>query len=181
MKKTAFLVVLIAACGAKQSSDSSAPVAAVEAAKEVKASAALEPRAGSQTTGSVSIAPMGNGIHVEVKVANATPGKHGVHFHEKGDCSAPDATSAGPHWNPDSGTHGAPGAGHHAGDLGNIEIGADGTGTLSVHLDGYTLTEGPKGVLNRALIVHAKEDDLTTQPTGNSGDRIACGVIAAMP
>jgi Cu-Zn family superoxide dismutase len=180
MKTTPLLLVLVAACGGKQSMDSATPAAAA-AAMEPQAGAALEPRSGSQTTGMVTVKPMGNGIHVDIKVAGATPGKHGIHFHEKGDCSAPDATSAGPHWNPDNTSHGAPGPEHHAGDLGNIEVGEDGTGSASVHLDGYTLTEGPKGVLGRALIVHAKEDDLTTQPTGNSGDRVACGVITQAP
>jgi Cu-Zn family superoxide dismutase len=179
MKKLA-MVFLVAACGggAKQAAET----AAVVAAGAPVAGGALEARSGSSVTGMVDIVPMGDGVHVTVRVANATPGKHGLHFHEKGDCSAPDATSAGDHWNPAGVAHGAPDKDpHHAGDLGNLEVGADGTGTASVHLSGYTATPGENSVLGRALIVHEKEDDLTTQPSGNAGPRIACAVIVQAP
>jgi superoxide dismutase, Cu-Zn family len=191
MLKKIALVTFLAACGggSKQAATETAATAttAAEVGKEVAAGkpiagGALEPRSGSAVTGAVEVMPMGDGVHVTVRVANATPGKHGLHFHEKGDCSAPDASSAGGHWNPDGVTHGAPDKDpHHAGDLGNIEIGSDGTGTASAHLKGYTATAGDRSVIGKALILHEKEDDLTTQPTGNAGGRIACAVIVEAP
>jgi Cu-Zn family superoxide dismutase len=125
---------------------------------------------------------MGDGVHVDVRIQGATPGQHGFHFHQNGDCSAPDATSAGDHWNPTGTPHGAPGSPpHHAGDLGNIEVAADGTGTLSMHLPNVTLTPGDMSVVGKAAIVHANPDDLTSQPSGNAGPRIACGVVVESP
>ena len=198
MRKT-FILVVLAACGggSKQAAppataaesqpvtsvpSESAPPAEAAPAAQKSAGAALESRSGSKVTGQVTIKPMGDGVHVDVRVAGATPGKHGLHFHMTGDCSAPDAKSAGDHWNPTSEAHGAPTAPpHHAGDLGNIEVGADGTGTLSIHLPGLTIEPGDKSVMGKAVIFHEKEDDLKTQPTGNAGARQACGVIVEAP
>jgi Cu-Zn family superoxide dismutase len=116
---------------------------------------------------------------VKLDVSGATPGKHGAHIHENGDCSAPDATSAGGHWNPSGMDHGAPGASpHHAGDLGNLTVGEDGKGTLTLSSAEWQLDTGAANdVLGKAVVIHAAEDDLTTQPAGNSGARVACGVI----
>jgi Cu-Zn family superoxide dismutase len=174
------LALALGACGggSKQAVETAQTVAAAMPS----AGCALEPRSGSSVTGFVEVKPMGDGVHVTVRVANATPGKHGLHFHENGDCSAPDATSAGGHWNPDGVSHGAPDADpHHAGDLGNIEVGEDGTGTASVHLAGFTIAPGDHSVMGKAMIVHETEDDLTSQPSGNAGSRIACGVIVEAP
>ena len=184
MRKTIIAMGLAAACGGGAKQQAAETAQAVEQAVEAKApaGAALEPRSGSQVSGFVSIRPMGDGVHVDVRVQGATPGKHGFHFHQNGDCSAPDATSAGDHWNPAGTPHGAPGSDpHHAGDLGNIEVAADGTGTLSVHLPGLTLTPGDMSVVGKAAIVHANPDDLTTQPSGNAGARVACGVVVESP
>jgi Cu-Zn family superoxide dismutase len=106
--------------------------------------------------------------------------EHGFHVHEKGDCSAPDATSAGPHFNPGGAQHGRPGSGmHHMGDLMNLRADAKGAVSAEVELAGLTLSPGPNSIVGRALVVHRDPDDYASQPAGNSGPRIACGVITA--
>ena len=111
------------------------------------------------------------------RVTGLTPGTHGFHVHEFGDCSAADFTSAGGHFNPMAQPHGAPqAAARHVGDLGNIEAGADGVATLD-WTDTQLAFEGMHGIVGRAVIVHAKADDLKTQPTGDAGGRLACAVI----
>jgi Cu-Zn family superoxide dismutase len=102
-----------------------------------------------------------------------------VHIHENGDCSSADASSAGAHWSPDDDPHGAPSAPtgqRHAGDLGNLSVGADGNGTITRDIPELTLV-GTYGVVGHAVIVHAGADDFTSQPGGDAGDRVACGVI----
>jgi Cu-Zn family superoxide dismutase len=166
--------LLLAACGGSSSKPAAEPTSPLG----VEGVAVLESRSGSTTTGEARFVDRGDSVEVTLTVAGATPGNHGVHVHMIGDCSAPDATSAGDHFNPDAHQHGAPGvAEHHAGDLGNIEVGDDGTGTLTVTQPNITLAEGGRSIAGRALVVHEKADDFQTQPTGDSGGRIACGVI----
>ena len=118
------------------------------------------------------------GVAVVVHIENAPPGIHGLHVHEKGDCSAPDASSAGGHFNPGGDPHAGPTEMHrHAGDLGNITIEANGTGHLELVTDLLTVRPGPNSVVGRAVVFHEKADDLKTQPTGNAGGRFGCGVI----
>jgi Cu-Zn family superoxide dismutase len=101
-----------------------------------------------------------------------------VHLHEIGECSAPDGSSAGPHYDPDRHPHGGPGrAPHHAGDFGNMSVGTDGHGYLELVSQDLTLNDGPRSIIGRSLVVHEKADDLASQPAGNSGARIACGVV----
>ena len=116
-------------------------------------------------------------MKVIADVTGLTPGKHGFHVHEFGDCSSPDGNSAGAHFNPTHKQHGAPDAAdRHAGDLGNIE--ADAAGKAHLECTDKTMKLlGPDSIVGRAVIVHEKEDDLKTQPTGNAGGRVACGVI----
>ena len=116
------------------------------------------------------------------RLTGLEPGKHGIHIHKEADLSAPDLASAGGHWNPDAHKHGGPDtAEHHAGDLGNIDANADGKAHLDITLAGLTLGDGAKtDVIGHSVIVHEKKDDLTTQPTGNAGARVACGVIEKM-
>ena len=143
-----------------------------------KATATLEPKSGSQVTGTVTFAKSGDEVQVVADVQNLKPGKHGFHIHEKGDCSAPDAMSAGGHFNPMHEHHGGPHtAERHVGDFGNIEADASGKG----HLDwtGKLKFSGAESIIGKSVIVHEKEDDLKTDPSGNSGARIACGVIEA--
>jgi Cu-Zn family superoxide dismutase len=142
------------------------------------ARAELEPTQGHSAQGTAEFT-MGDGLGIAVRVTGLAPGVHGIHIHEFGDCTAPDGSSAGEHFAPERDPHGAPAARpaeHHLGDLGNITADAGGTAVLDVDDDELELT-GDRGVVGRALIVHAGEDDLTTQPSGDSGDPVACGVI----
>jgi Cu-Zn family superoxide dismutase len=145
--------------------------------KVERAVAVLHPTKGSDVTGTVTFTQDGDKVQIDATVEGLAPGKHGFHIHELGDCSAPDGTSAGGHYNPDNHPHAGPDQmDRHMGDLGNLE--ADGMGTAHYRrTDGYVTLNGPHSVIGRAVIVHAGEDDLTTQPTGNAGGRQACGVI----
>ena len=134
---------------------------------------------GSGVSGTVRFMTQGNDVHVEGDVYGLTPGKHGIHVHEFGDCSSPDGESAGPHFNPQNHPHGSPGDTTHPGDLGNIEADAQGTARLSIDLPLATVDTGPLGIVGRSVIVHETVDDLKTQPSGNSGTRLACAVIRA--
>ncbi|HET9793989.1 MAG TPA: superoxide dismutase family protein [Thermoanaerobaculia bacterium] len=141
--------------------------------------ATIEGRSGSSLTGTATFVQNGDAVHVSVDVSKAPQGVHAVHLHEKGDCSAPDATSAGGHFNPMHMEHGSPDAPvHHAGDFGNILVGEDGHGHLELDTAMLTVLPGDRSVAGRAVVVHAKEDDMHTQPTGNAGGRIGCGVVA---
>ena len=143
-----------------------------------RAAANLEPKSGSRVTGTVTFTKMGNEVQVVADIQNLTPGKHGFHIHEKGDCSAPDAMSAGPHFNPTHQHHdGTTGTKRHVGDFGNVEADASGKGHLE--WKGKLDLSGPNSIIGKSVIVHEKEDDLKTDPTGNSGARFACGVIKA--
>ncbi len=143
-----------------------------------KASATLEPRSGSTVTGTVSFQTVGQKLRVEANVAGLTPGAHGFHVHEAGDCSAPDASSAKGHFNPAGRSHGHHGgADRHAGDMPNLMADSYGKATLFAELDMLSLTEGPAGILKRSVVIHADPDDYKSQPAGNSGKRVACGVI----
>lgn len=142
-----------------------------------KAIAVLHPTAGNQVTGTVTFTSSGDGVRVVADISGLKPGKHGFHVHEFGDCSAPDATSAGSHFNPTKHQHGAPDASdRHAGDLGNIDADASGKAHLE-WTDKSMKLSGDESILGRAVIVHEKGDDLKTQPTGDAGGRLACGVI----
>jgi superoxide dismutase, Cu-Zn family len=121
------------------------------------------------------------GVKVVVKVSGVSPGKHGLHIHAVGKCDPPGFTTAGGHFNPGGRQHGRLNpSGRHGGDLPNITVGKDGKGQLTYTAKGVTLGEGPSSLLGpegTALVLHAGEDDEKTDPAGNSGARIACGVI----
>jgi Cu-Zn family superoxide dismutase len=143
-----------------------------------KATAKLDSKSGSQVTGTVTFAKTGDDVQVIADISGLKPGKHGIHLHEKGDCSAADAASAGAHFNPTHGHHGGPmTADRHAGDLGNIE--ADASGKAHLDWKGKMSLSGADSIIGKSVVVHEKEDDLKTDPSGNSGARIACGVIEA--
>jgi Cu-Zn family superoxide dismutase len=151
---------------------------AANAQDATKATAKLESKSGSKVSGTVTFTKVGNDVEVAGDVENLTPGKHGFHIHEKGDCSAPDASSAGAHFNPTHQHHdGLSGDARHAGDLGNIE--ANESGKAHVHWKGKLSLTGADSIVGKSVVVHEKEDDLKTDPTGNSGGRVACGVIEA--
>jgi Cu-Zn family superoxide dismutase len=145
----------------------------------VKAIAVLHPKEGLPIHGVVTFTRDGNRVRVNAYVQGLPPNSsHGFHIHEFGDCSAPDFSSAGGHFNPEGHMHAGPETPiRHAGDLGNLEANAQGRATKHIVVDNITLGSGPDNVLGRAVIVHANRDDLKTQPTGNAGGRLACGVI----
>lgn len=144
------------------------------------AMARLEGRSGAQVRGDVEFRAEPGGVRVLAQVGGLAPGEHGFHVHEAGDCSAPDATSAKGHFNPAGKPHGHHGGGErHAGDMPNLVANAYGNASLSALLDQLSLTEGPNGILGRSVVIHADPDDYKSQPAGNSGKRIACGVIRA--
>ncbi len=121
------------------------------------------------------------GVRITTQVKGISPGKHGTHLHAVGKCDPPDFTTAGPHFNPGGKKHGLKNpAGPHAGDLPNLEVAADGSGRFEYVTKTVTLGPGPTSLFDAdgsALVVHANPDDDVTDPTGNSGGRIACGVI----
>jgi Cu-Zn family superoxide dismutase len=150
-----------------------------QAQEVTKATANLEPRSGSKVKGVVTFTKMGDEVQVVGDIENLTPGKHGLHIHEKGDCSAPDAASAGAHFNPTHAHHGGPDTlDHHSGDFGNIT--ADASGKAHLEWKGkWIALSGEYSVIGKSVVVHEKEDDLKTDPSGNSGSRVACGAIEA--
>ena len=144
---------------------------------------ALAPTKDSKVSGTLTLSvERAGGVSVVGQVGNLEPGsKHGFHVHDKGDCSAPDGTSAGGHFNPTSQEHGNPTAGgmHHIGDMVNIEADEKGTAQVRITIPNATLHDGgPNDLVGKGVIVHADADDYTTQPSGNSGARLACGRIA---
>lgn len=148
--------------------------------KEVSATATLEPRSGSQVRGTVTFTQVGPDI---VRVAGSfsghTKGTKGFHIHEKGDCSDPKGMSTGGHFNPGKHKHGGPyEPERHAGDLGNLTFNDKGTATVNFVVGGISVSKDkPDGIIGRAVIVHMDSDDMATDPTGNAGGRVACGVI----
>lgn len=146
---------------------------------DAQARATIEARSGSNVTGWAAFTDRSTGgVRVEVHIENAPPGVHGLHVHERGDCSAADASSAGGHFNPGGMPHAAPSdTRRHAGDLGNITIEANGTGHLEIVSDLLTVRPGPSSVVGKAVVFHEKADDMRTQPTGDAGGRLGCGVV----
>jgi Cu-Zn family superoxide dismutase len=163
----AFAAAALAGC---QSMEPSAPTLA---------SAGLQPTKGNKTVGEVTFEQTGSLVRVTAQVIGLKPNQqHGFHVHEKGDCSSGDGMSAGGHFNPYGKPHGTTMTSErHAGDMPNLQADAKGRASLSVELDTITLTPGPASIVGRAVVVHAQPDDYTSQPVGNAGARLACGVI----
>ena len=180
-------VLALSACSSSAPTKSTAPVAsaptpAAPAAQSTAKSATvnLASASGSLVSGKLTVVPMGNGVHLTGEVGGLSPGStHAIHIHEKGDCSAADASSAGGHFNPAAQPHGKVGSGaHHGGDMDNLVANAEGVAQVNAHAEGVTLGGGAANdVVGKAVIVHAAADDYRTQPTGNAGGRVACGVI----
>ncbi len=143
--------------------------------------AVMQPTKGNTTAGKIRFTPVAGGVQIVADISGLTPGaKHAFHIHEFGDISAEDGAAAGGHYNPGGHPHGGPEAEHHhAGDLGNLTADAAGNAHYELTAKGLSLCCGAQPVIGRSVIIHAKEDDLTSQPAGNAGPRIAQGVIGA--
>jgi superoxide dismutase, Cu-Zn family len=150
-------------------------------AGQTVATANIEPRSGSNLRGKATFTAGDKGaITLHLELWDAPPGERAVHIHDNGDCSSPDAKSAGDHWNPTHMEHGKWGASpqYHLGDIGNITIGPDGKGSLTLDTTKWTASGGGKNdVIGHSIVVHGGADDFKTQPSGNAGTRIGCGVI----
>ena len=137
--------------------------------------------AAGKDVGTIKIKAIATGVELILNLHGLPAGEHAIHFHQNAKCEAPDFKSAGPHFNPDSKQHGLENPqGPHAGDMPNFTVDAKGASTASVVAPGVTLDDGPHSVFTgggTALVIHEKVDDLKTDPTGNAGGRIACGVI----
>ena len=163
---SAAVVVTLAGCAAYSSGPS--------------ATAKLEPTRGNAAAGTVTFVQSGEVVKVSGSITGLKPGaEHGFHIHEKGDCSSGDGLSAGGHFNPAQQAHGKFGdsKAHHLGDLPSLDTDTQGVATIDFVSKNLTLDRGSNGILGRSLIVHNDPDDYTTQPTGNSGARLACAVI----
>jgi Cu-Zn family superoxide dismutase len=145
------------------------------------AKASMEAKSGSNVTGEATFTEQDGGkVLFELTTTNLSPGEHAVHLHANGDCSAEDGSSAGGHWNPTMKPHGKRGEGNafHKGDIGNMTVGNDGKGTMHLEIEGWTIGGADStNVLGKSVIIHEKADDFTSQPSGNAGSRVSCGVI----
>lgn len=166
-------------CGAQEESEEPTDAAAGRPVK--KAIAWINPKSDSELAGSAIFINEGSQVALQVSLEQAPPGEHAVQIHENGDCSSPDGKSAGGHWNPTGEDHGEEGGvPHHLGYIGNVMVDEEGTGTLLLNSDRWSMGSGAENdILEKAVVVHVSADDSTTQPTGASGDRIGCGVIRA--
>ena len=147
-----------------------------------QANATIDSTSGSDVTGTAVFKQNGDTVTLTIEIQNAAPGLHAVHIHEYGDCSSPDGKSAGGHWNPTNTAHGKWGEGEfHLGDIGNIMVAEDGTGSIELTTDLWEIGTGSiLDIVGKGIIVHAGADDFTSQPSGAAGARIGCGSIAAV-
>lgn len=173
---------VLASCGTgRQEQQSTASEEDAGSQAVVTAIAQMGSASGSQVEGSATFTQTENGVRMVLDLRHVAPGMHALHLHQKGDCSAPDATSAGDHWNPTSEAHGHRGQSDefHAGDIDNIEAAADSTVRFEATVEGWTIGgDSTTNIIGKAVIIHANPDDFTSQPAGNAGARIACGVIS---
>ena len=183
-------LLLLAACGQQQEeaeepiSETATETTAMEATPSAEGDSvrvAIQDMAGN-TLGQVVLRDTDGGVEISGTLTGLPPGEHGFHIHETGRCKAPSFESAGGHFNPTGRQHGFDNPeGPHAGDLRNLQVARDGSAVVSTTDSLVTLREGETALLDAdrsALVIHADPDDYVSQPSGNSGDRIACGVIA---
>ncbi len=173
-------MLLVGGCSRSKQESTEGQVEA-EVGKAPSAVADLKPTQGNQTKGHLTLTEEKNGVRIRGTISGlAENSAHGFHVHEKGDCSAPDAKSAGEHLNPNHAQHGKAESGpHHLGDMDNLKADSHGDVSVNVLISGAKLGDGSlDDLVGKAFIVHATADDYQTQPAGNSGPRIACGVIA---
>lgn len=180
---TVLIGLMLISCS-RETNMAEAPADRGERARSASESVALVvlANAKSEEIGRATLTQTSDGVRIAGNVSNLAPGAHGLHIHEKGLCETPAFESAGGHYNPGAMSHGGDrGDQRHVGDLGNITVGKDGRSAFDVTAQGATLTEGTPASLfhtgGTSLIVHARADDLQSQPAGNSGPRVGCGVI----
>lgn len=169
--------------GTAAEADSMADAAGMADTTGTAARATIQPLGDAGVSGTVTFTPAEGGVQVTYALDGLTPGRHGFHVHENGDCGpGPDGApggAAGEHFAPLGSPHGAPADSvgqRHVGDLGNVEAGADGR-AAGTFFDAVVALEGERGIVGKAVVVHTGEDDLTTQPSGDAGDRVGCGVV----
>jgi Cu-Zn family superoxide dismutase len=154
-------------------------LSAADTAVATKAFAKVNPTEGQKVTGYVTFEALDKGVHIVADFKGLTPGLHGFHVHEKGDCSSHDGSSAGGHYNPSGKKHGGPDdLDRHAGDFGNVEADANGNAHYE-RTDLIIKLDGADSIIGKSIVIHADPDDLKSQPSGNSGARIGCGPIEA--
>jgi Cu-Zn family superoxide dismutase len=174
------VIIASAAAAAALSACSMQGAAPAAASSAAKATVEILDSAG-KTVGTATATQIGETIRIRVEAAAMPAGSHGAHVHAVGACTAPDFASAGPHWNPTSHQHGKDNpAGMHMGDLPNLAIGRDGRGTIEYSIPAASISGGPNPLLDAdgaAIVIHAQADDYRTDPSGNSGGRIACGIF----
>jgi Cu-Zn family superoxide dismutase len=174
------LAVLFTGCAAHQPRPGADKAGAMAMMSGPMAVASLTPTEGNQVRGLVMFHAMADHLMVHAKLSGLKPNaEHGFHVHDIGSCASTDGSSAGGHFNPGGQVHGPQNAPHHAGDMPSLKADANGSVDQKFMLTGVTVTAGPTSLVGRSVIVHAQADDYLTQPTGNSGARIGCGVIAA--
>lgn len=175
---SAATAALLAGCTTADGAYGPAPVAAAPAGAHTTLLAA-----DGASHGTATVVEVPEGLRVTIKATGLPPGPHAAHVHMTGICAAPDFTSAGGHWNPTGRKHGRDNPdGMHLGDMPNILIGTDGTGELEYTIAGGTIATGANAVLDAdggAVVIHAGPDDMVSDPAGNAGGRIACGVLTA--
>jgi superoxide dismutase, Cu-Zn family len=179
-------VIMFVACGSEkkeEAKDEMTTETEMEEEEDAKpeAMAMIASASGSTLSGEATFLDNGDGtVTLNLKVSGAVPGEHALHLHQNGDCSAVDATSAGGHWNPAMKDHGKrmESGAFHAGDIDNLVVGADSTGTLTMVVKGWSVGGADStNVIGRAVILHAKADDFVSQPSGAAGTRVGCGVV----
>ena len=174
------LAVLFTGCAAQHPRPGADKSGAMAMMKGPMAMASLTPTEGNQVRGLVMFHAMADHLMVHAKLSGLKPNaEHGFHVHDIGSCASTNGSSAGGHFNPGGQAHGPQNAPHHAGDMPSLKADANGSVDQKFMLTGVTVAAGPTSVVGRSVIVHAQADDYLTQPTGNSGARISCGVIAA--
>lgn len=168
----------LAACGSPETAEPMADEPMAEAEGQTMQATAMLVTADGTEVGTALATSEGDGVTISIEGMDMPPGEHGAHVHMTGMCEGPDFTSAGGHWNPIDSQHGLEDpAGQHAGDMPNLEVGEDGTGTLTYMLEGGATFDGLMDADGSAFMIHQGADDQITDPAGDSGSRIACGVF----
>lgn len=181
MKKiliTTSLLAMAVGCSHNKHTETSATPSSASTVVARSAVANLVVNTEKNLKGVIEFTETNAGVTVVTKIDGLTPGPHGFHIHETGDCSKADFTSAGGHFNPAKKAHGSHQSDpSHAGDLGNLVADKDMKAYTTIQTQGVTLGEGENSIIGKAVIIHKDADDYKTQPTGNAGGRVACGVI----